>query len=290
MEKQCACGVVLNYPQLPLDKCEKKCYTLFTIIIFIHMPFELKLFGKNIFEFRKAKSDMLWTHSNSVKKESKFLPDFHSAGSNSFGEFITIESLATATPVKKKEEKKKSSKIVLTPKGVHELRLLHDDSFLLNTDAEYVDKQLADFKDKLALITSEEYDMSRGVKEIASIILRLENRKKYETVKDFFELFAYTTTSKIDGVVKLHDNLKLGQVAQFIADMPKEATQIMKEYNAKTVELCDKQAVFYIIADQKDFKNTTSRRDPILLAQSPFGHFWNICGAWDKEMLFLEEL
>ncbi len=44
------------------------------------------------------------------------------------------------------------------------------------------------------------------------------------------------------------------------------------------------------IADKKDFEKKDKRRDPILLAQSPFGHFWQILGAWDKEMLFLEEL
>ena len=64
----------------------------------------------------------------------------------------------------------------------------------------------------------------------------------------------------------------------------------MKQYNKHTDELCSKQAVFYIIADKKDFERTSQRRDPILLAQSPFGHFWQILGAWDKEMILIEEL
>jgi uncharacterized lipoprotein len=72
--------------------------------------------------------------------------------------------------------------------------------------------------------------------------------------------------------------------------MPKEAVEVMKAYNAATGELCGKQAVFYIIADKKDFKKSDQRRDPILLAQSPFGHVWQILGAWDKEMIFVEEL
>lgn len=150
--------------------------------------------------------------------------------------------------------------------------------------------QLADFKDKLGLIKSEEYDMRRGVDEIASIITRLENRKKYAEVKEQYEEFPYTTTSKINALVKEQKHLKLGQVAQFLADMPKEATEAMKRYNKATNQLCGKQAVFYIIANKKDFEKTETRRDPILLAQSPFGHFWQILGAWDEEMLFLEEL
>ena len=72
--------------------------------------------------------------------------------------------------------------------------------------------------------------------------------------------------------------------------MPKEAVAAMKEYNKGCDKLCGKQAVFYIIADKKDFEKTNKRRDPILLAQSPFVNRWQILGAWDKEMLFLEEL
>ena len=94
----------------------------------------------------------------------------------------------------------------------------------------------------------------------------------------------------MNNVLKKHDYLQLGEVDQFVADMPKEATDAMKEYNDACKKLCGKKAVFYIIADKKDFKKTESRRDPILLAQSPFGHFWQIIGAWDKEMMFLEEL
>jgi len=32
------------------------------------------------------------------------------------------------------------------------------------------------------------------------------------------------------------------------------------------------------------------KRDPILLAQSPFGFYYNILGAWEKEMVYLPEL
>ena len=109
-------------------------------------------------------------------------------------------------------------------------------------------------------------------------------------MRSTFEKFPYTTNARIESVVKKHDNLQLGQVDQFVADMPDEAIEAMKEYNKATDKVCGKKAVFYIIADKKDFQKTQSRRDPILLAQSPFGHMWQILGAWDKEMLFLDEL
>ena len=43
------------------------------------------------------------------------------------------------------------------------MKLLHDKTFQLNVDPEYVDSQLQDFKDKLVLIKAEEYDISSGM-------------------------------------------------------------------------------------------------------------------------------
>ncbi len=274
---------------------------------------EIKIFGRSLFSAKLAKSDTIWQvmqSPSSEARQSKYLPDFHkNTTGGSFGtitaleEYVVIPSSnggAVAVPQSRfdkktgkpgKNAKKQSEpRFQVTPKGVYEMKLLNDEKFILNTEAKYVDQQLSDFKDKLGLIKSEEYDMRNGVDELTSIVMRLENRKKYPEVKDFFEEFPYTTTSKINQVVKTHSHLKVGQIAQFIADMPKEAVEIMKRYNESTAKVCGKQAVFYIIADQKDFKKTDTRRDPILLAQSPFGHFWQILGAWADEMMFLEEL
>ena len=253
---------------------------------------EIKLFGKSLFEAKKSKIDQVMGLATQAVQESKYLPDFHGGWNNNGGVIWEIAQQPIATKIEDASKKKKveKEKIKLTPKGVFELKLLNNESFKLNTNSEYIENQLSNFKDKLGMIKAEEYDMRRGVEEIGSIVVRLENRKKYPEVKDFFEEFPYTSTSKIDGMLKLHDHLKLGKIAQFIADMPKEAVEVMKKYNENTEKVCKKKAVFYIIADKKDFEVSNKRRDPILLAQSPFGHFWQILGAWDEEMMFLEEL
>ncbi len=261
---------------------------------------EIKLFGKSLFSTR-SKGEMLFempSPSSPKAQQSKYLPDFYErrGGSSIMDSYVIQEfsnGSAVATPINKTKGKKITKapvKKVITPKGVYDLKLLHDKVFKLNTTPEYIEKQLGDFKNKLNLINSEEYDMRNGVDEITSVIMRFENRKKYAENKETFEQFPYTTSSKIAEVVKKHDNLQLGKIAQFIADLPKEATDMMKIYEDATVKVCAKKPVFYIIADKKDFKKSDTRRDPILLAQSPFGHVWQILGAWDKEMMFLEEL
>lgn len=262
---------------------------------------KISLFGKTLFEYNSSKGLYLLNQAVSEQKSSKYLPDFYvnfnNRGNESFtlrdyitttspdGAIIATKDVGTPQPAPAKKERRK-----FTPKEVFNFKMLNDKGFKINVDTKYVDDQLETFKDKLALIKTEEYDMRNGTIEIASIVARLENRKKYAKHKDFFEEYPYTTTEKINGLIKAHDYLKMGQVAEFLADMPKDAVATMKMYNEYTGKVCSKQAVFYIIADKKDFQKTEKRRDPILLAQSPFGHFWQILGAWDKEMMLLEEL
>jgi len=263
---------------------------------------KLKLFGKEIFDFQVNRADQMSVPSIASVLTMTHLPDFRNMGHG--GEWSgnsvslsswTLDDAVMVAPdgkpaqAKAKAASKPKERTTLSPKRVYEMKMLHDKVFSLNMDPKYVDQQIADFKEKLAMMKDPNYDY-RGSSEIGSIILRMENRKKYDTVRDVFEQFPYTTNKRIDSVLKNHDYLQLGEVSQFLADMPQEATAAMKKYNTATQKLCEKKAVFYIIANKKDFQKTSSRRDPILLAQSPFGHFWQIIGAWDDEMLFLDEL
>lgn len=252
------------------------------------------MFGRSLFSLNRAQAWLeLANNPSTGSAQTKFLPDFYKFGNSTdriqgLTEFVAPDPVIEA--VKNKDTLNAARDDKLTSKRIYEMKMLNDKAFTLNTNPEYIEQQLSDFTDKLGLIKSEEYDMRRGIEEVSSIMLRLENRKKYPDVKDFFEEFPYTMMSKIAELLKAHNYLELGQIAQFLADMPKEATSVMKEYNKNTDKICGKQAIFYIIADRKDFKKTNIRRDPILLAQSPFGHFWQILGAWDKEMLLIEEL
>ena len=76
----------------------------------------------------------------------------------------------------------------------------------------------------------------------------------------------------------------------FIPEFPDEAIKAMTDYTEKMEAVCGKKPVFYVIAEHDKFKEAFKKRDPILLVQSPFGFFWQIIGAWDKEMILLSEL
>lgn len=125
--------------------------------------------------------------------------------------------------------------------------------------------------------------------QIVGLTKRLENRKKYEENFKFYNSFPNTTDDKIDILIAKY-KLEINTSDLFIPTFPKEAIDIMKEYSRVTKKISGETPVYYVIAEPKDFKKKREKLDPILLAQSPFGFYWQILGAWDKEMLLLSEL
>lgn len=171
-------------------------------------------------------------------------------------------------------------KTTITPKqALKELETMPTPISLAN-----IDDKIAVMKDKAKLI-----QQSYAKREVNAVLERLENRKKYPQFKDFFDNFQNTDQEKIDALLE-----KTGLVMKtsdiFIPEFPDDAIKIMTEYTKKVEEVTGKKPVFYVIADQKEFRKAYEKRDPILLAQSPFGFFWQILGAWDEEMLLLSEL
>jgi hypothetical protein len=147
-----------------------------------------------------------------------------------------------------------------------------------------VDEKIEILKDKEKLI-AQEY----AKREVVALIERLENRKKYAEFKEFFDKYPNTTDEKIENLLEKYE-LVMKTSDIFIPEFPDEAVSVMKEYTKKLDEICGKKPIFYVIAEAKDFKKAYEKRDPILLVQSPFGFYWQILGAWDKEMLLLSEL
>ncbi len=177
--------------------------------------------------------------------------------------------------------KNASTKIALSPKKVlNELETVPTPFDLL-----MIDEKISILKDKAKLITQ-----VYATREVKGLIERMENRKKYNQFKPFFESYQNTTDEKIDIFLKKHDHLVMKTSDIFIPEFPDDAIKTMKAYTENLDKLCGKKPVFYVIAEKKHFKEAYKKRDPILLVQSPFGFYWQILGAWDEEMLLLHEL
>lgn len=172
------------------------------------------------------------------------------------------------------------TKIDATPLSVLEELETVPTPFTLNG----LDEKIQSFKDKL-FISSQRYT----VKQLEGFIKRLENRKSYRDKAEFFLGFPNTTDDKIDQLLSKY-KLAFQTSDLFIPTFPTEAVDIMKRYTEVTIKITGEKPVYYVIAEEKDFRKKFKKNDPILLVQSPFGFYWQILGAWDKEMLLLSEL
>lgn len=147
-----------------------------------------------------------------------------------------------------------------------------------------LDDKIEMVKDKVEII--EQYYAKR---EMKGLLERLENRKKYDKHKKFYEQFPNTNMESIDKLLDKY-NLVMKESDLFIPEFPKEAIDVMKRYNRETKKLCGKEPKYYVIAEEEKFKKAYEKRDPILLVQSPFGFYYQVLGAWDEEMLIVSEL
>lgn len=151
-------------------------------------------------------------------------------------------------------------------------------------DLLFIDEKIATLNEKSKLI-----QQHYAKREVDGLICRLINRKKYNKFKSFFEQYQNTTDEKIELLLDKY-NLSFETADLFIPEFPDIAVKRMTEYSDKCREICKKKPVFYVIAEPKLFADKVKQRDPILLVQSPFGFYWQILGAWDKELIMLSEL
>jgi hypothetical protein len=194
---------------------------------------------------------------------------------------VQLEGTAAETP------NLPTIKISVKPKDVlHELELIPTKFSL-----EGLDDKIGMMQDKIRLIKQ-----SQTKKEAEVLLEMLTNRKKYyDTAKDgtkFWQYFAQFDSTHDGNIKKLLDKYKLVMESAdiFIPEFPKDASDTMTAFSEKFEELTSKKPRFFVIANEESFKKVYAKRDPILLAQSPFGFYYNILGAWDQEMLYLPEL
>lgn len=245
----------------------------------------MKIFGRELFDFKKKPEKMY---------------DFaqHGIVGASENEFMSLVQVSADDTLHLKDKKRGRpvQKLQFTPKGIFEAKALNQNDFKINNDVDYLSEHLAGIKEKRSLLPKmPKKGIPYGgtmfaVVELESIEERLHNRLKLDNWKASVDKYPHTTSALINEVLTKNSNLRCKSANEFIPDFPKEAIEAMKDYNEMCVGVCGRETHFYVIADMKDFGEKNKRRDPILLAQSPFGFFWQILGAWDEEMMYLGDL
>jgi hypothetical protein len=236
---------------------------------------------KSLFSKRNSSVGATFVINSDRELNDTFLFDFKNYQSQYTGvtmnSFITVGGDSESNPEKSNTS---PSKIAVKPKDVlEELETIPTPWTLSN-----LEDKIEVLKYKRDLITQH-----YSKREVEGLIERLENRKKWGKFKDFFNEFQNTTDEKIDILLEKYD-LVMKTSDLFVPEFPDDAISVMKKYTDNMQKVCKKKPVFYVIAEPDKFRKAYEKRDPILLVQSPFGFYWQILGAWDKEMILLSEL
>jgi len=115
----------------------------------------------------------------------------------------------------------------------------------------------------------------------------LEARKKFDKNKALFP-WAVTNDTLIQQLCSKY-KVKLVDFTLYYRNVPMEAIDELEKF-MKAWEIINGDEVkptFKLIIDEG---GKETKKDPILLAPSPFGKWWYILGAWDKEVEIVDDL
>lgn len=113
----------------------------------------------------------------------------------------------------------------------------------------------------------------------------LKARLKYKKLE---HLFAWQITTQ-ELIEKLCAEYKVMCVdfGGYSRNVPTEGLDQLEKFLSAWAKVCDGKPSIRLIVD---VGGKEAKKDPILLAQSPFGAWWYILGAWDKEVEIVDDL
>jgi len=113
----------------------------------------------------------------------------------------------------------------------------------------------------------------------------LKARRKLIKTKTEFK-WATTNLKSIQDLVGKY-KLRMVDFASFAKNVPMEAVDELEKFMTQYEKVRDDQPVLKLIIDEC---GKETKKDPILLASSPFGKWFYILGAWDKEVEIVDDL
>lgn len=148
---------------------------------------------------------------------------------------------------------------------------------------------LLDIKKKIKVVELRIKTMKKAGGNISNEVEALGYLKARAKYTKYGKLFSWnaTTSEKIDELLKKY-KLFLGTFGDYSRNVPQEGVDEIERFCKAWNEVVDSDSpCFQLIVDEggKEMK-----KDPILLAPSPFGKWYYILGAWDKEVEYVDEL
>lgn len=196
--------------------------------------------------------------------------------------YTTADATSTITggsfKVAHSEEKRKDERIEKKPVEVVKEIVSEEPKMCL----ENIDKQIRIVARRIQILKDECKITPRDEIEALSY---LKARKKYDKVKKLFR-WQIATKEGIDALCKKY-KVRMVNFSGYYKNVPTEALDELEKYISAYKKVSDAEPSFQLIIDDG---GKETRKDPILLATSPFGRWFYICGAWDKEIEIVDDL
>jgi len=120
-------------------------------------------------------------------------------------------------------------------------------------------------------------------------LLQLKNRKLFTPeMNEHLSCYPTTTREKIDALSSKY-KLVFHNLQGVVKDIPVKAVKAIEQF-CKPLEkgnVSFHKDHFFLVAPEDWWRK---KRDPILLVKSPFGNYYHILYAWDKEVNIVSEL
>lgn len=113
----------------------------------------------------------------------------------------------------------------------------------------------------------------------------LKARKKYIEYKDEFK-WSIATLSAVEKLCEKY-KLRVVDFKNYYKNVPMEGIEELEKFLKAYRKVRNDEPVLKLVID---YGGKEQKKDPILLASSPFGKWWIILGAWDKEVAVVDEL
>lgn len=113
----------------------------------------------------------------------------------------------------------------------------------------------------------------------------LRARKKYLKYAQLFR-WSITTQEKINKLCKKY-KVRMVSFEGYYKNIPMEAIDELEHYIRAHKKVTRAKPLFHLIIDDGGKED---KKDPILLVSSPFGCWFYILGAWDKEVEIVDDL
>jgi hypothetical protein len=173
----------------------------------------------------------------------------------------------------------KDERIEKKPIEIFEEILIEEPKFEISN----LNKQIKMVEERMKVL--KDYTRTTNFRDEMIALGYLKARKQF---KKTFRLFAWkvTTSDKISALCKKYKVMKVS-IESYYRNLPMEAITEIKKFIEVWKKVRKELPIFELIVDQG---GKEQKKDPILLAPSPFGNWYYILGAWDKEVEIVDKL